>query len=129
MPHARQTRALEWELALELTGSQDTPQTLMPSLQRLLNSSPERKWNLDYDSTHQTYGQPLGLTEKWQQRLEEAGQAGPGLLLAHSPVFPLLLPGRGVHVLGGGRRDDTGFFDSKLIHLTGGRVTGREDRL
>lgn len=34
------------------------------------------------------------------------------------PVFPLLLPGRSVHVLSGGRRDDTGFFDSKLVHLS-----------
>ena len=48
---------------------------------------------------------------------------------ARSPVFPLLLSGRSVHVLGGGRRDDTGFFDSKLIHLAGGTATFHEDRL
>ena len=44
-------------------------------------------------------------------------------------MFPLLLSGRSVHVLGGGRCDDTGFFDSKLIHLAGGTATFHEDRL
>ena len=69
------------------------------------------------------------VSEKWQQQPKEASQAGPGLPPARSPVFPLLLSGRSVHVLGRGQRDDTGFFDSKLIHLAGGTAAVREDRL
>ena len=44
-----------------LWSSQAPKIMLVPLLQRLLNSSPRWKCNLDYDSTHQTYGQPLGL--------------------------------------------------------------------
>ena len=44
-----------------LWSSQAPKVMLVPLLQRLPNSSPKWKCNLDYDSTHQTYGQPLGL--------------------------------------------------------------------